>query len=99
MRTLTPDGIRPAPNRIWRVTFRSAHNRRRVFEVVAKVPYGGVFAMTEQLTRALTVGELLWFRVDPVPAGDINPEMRAALQRWPEALRATSERSEVSWMA
>lgn len=77
--------------------FRSAHNGKLV-RVYAKVPYSGSFALTETLTRALTTGEIEWFRVDRAKPGEITTGIRESLQRWPEALRSTSERTEVTWL-
>ncbi len=96
-RALTPEGVRPAPPRIFRVTVRSAYNNK-LARVFAKVPYGGVYALTEALTRALATGEIVWFRVDVPKASAITPHIRENLQRWPEALRSMSERTEVTWL-
>lgn len=86
------------PPRILRIMFRSAYNGKAV-RVFAKVPYSGAYALTEVLTRALLVGEILWFRLDPAKATEITPGVRAGLMRWPEALRSTTERTHVSWTA
>lgn len=91
------DPIRPAPRRIWRITYRSKTGK--LVRVFAKVPYAGVFGLTETLTRALTVGEIQFFRLDPAKPKEITPGIRARLQRWPEALRSTSQRSGVSWLS
>lgn len=96
-RALTPDGVRPAPPRIFRVTIRSAYNGK-LARVFTKVPYGGVYAMTEALTRAVMTGEVEWFRIEPAKAHDITAGIREHLQRWPEALRSMSERTGVTWL-
>lgn len=96
-RKLTADGVRPAPPRIFRITIRSAYNLK-LARVYAKVPYGGVYAMTEALARALATGEILWFRVDVPKASEITDGIREKLQRWPEAFRSMSERTEVTWL-
>ena len=83
--------------RIFRIMFRSAMGKQ--VTVFAKVPYSGLYALTEVLTRALSTGEILWFRLDPAKASEITPNRRSSLRRWPEALRSTSERSGVSWLA
>lgn len=83
--------------RIFRIMFRSAVGKQ--VTVFAKVPYSGAYALTEVLTRALVMGEIQWFRLDPAKPGEITPKRRASLLRWPEALRSTSERSGVTWLA
>lgn len=83
--------------RIYRVMYRSAVNDKLV-RVFTKVPYSGVYAMTETLTRAVTTGQVAWFRLDPAKAGEITPKVREGLQRWPEALRSTTPRTEVNWL-
>lgn len=94
--SITEGGIRPAPFRIYRVTFRSGM-KRKVVSVLMKIPYGGVFAMMAVLSRALSFGQIKWFRVE-VPE-TITDEQRKALLRWPEALASTTEATEVSWTA
>ncbi len=96
-RSLTPEGVRPAPPRIFRITIRSAYNNK-LARVFTKVPYGGVYALTEALTRALATGEVLWFRVDVPKGSEITPHIRETLQRWPEALRSMTERTGVTWL-
>ncbi len=78
--------------------YRSAYTGKLV-RLYAKVPYGGVFALTEQLTRALTTGEIAWYRLDPAKPREISPRMRANLKRWPEALAESSSKSQVTWLA
>jgi hypothetical protein len=77
--------------------YRSAKNGKLV-RIFTKVPYSGLYPLTETLTRALAVGDIAWFRIDPAKPTEITPKVRAGLQRWPEALRATTERTDVSWM-
>jgi hypothetical protein len=74
------------PPRILRVTYRGANGR--VARFYCKVPYSGLFALTEVLTRLLSTNEVRWFRIEPAPATDIERE-RSRLERWPEALRRT----------
>jgi hypothetical protein len=83
--------------RIYRVMYRSARNGKLV-KVFTKVPYGGVYAMTEVLTRAIATGEIEWYRLDPAKPSEITPKVRSNLERWPEALRASSAKTEVSWL-
>lgn len=84
--------------RIFRITIRSAHNGK-LARTFAKIPYGGVYACTEQLTRAMMTGEILWFRIEPAPTASITTHVRETLQRWPEALRSMSDRTQVTWLA
>ena len=84
------------PPRIFRVMYRSGINGKLV-KVFAKVPYSGSYAMTETLTRAVQTGEVAWFRIDPAKPSEITPRMRADLQRWPEALQTSSQKTQVSW--
>lgn len=90
------DTLRPAPRRIWRVTYRTKTGK--TIRTLAKVPYSGVFGLTETLTRSLAIGEIEMFSLTPAKPKDITPGVRARLQRWPEALRATSQRSGVTWL-
>lgn len=85
-----------ARNRLWRVTYRSGYNQKLV-RLAVKVPYSGMYAMTEQLTRALATGEITWFRIEPLRPKDITPGVRARLVRWPEAFRLSSTKTEVTW--
>ena len=82
--------------RIFRVTYRSAV-KRRVISTWVKVPYGGLFGMTEALTRAMATGQVLWFRIDVARPGEITNEVRGSLQRWPTALEETSTSTSVEW--
>jgi len=82
--------------RIFRITYRSAINNKLV-RVFAKAPYSGSFALSETMTRALNTGQILWFRLEAAPAKDITPNVRANLERWPEALRTSSQKTEVDW--
>jgi hypothetical protein len=83
--------------RIYRVMYRSAVNGKLV-KIFMKVPYSGLYAMTEVLTRAVANRQIEWYRLDPAKPGEITPKVRDALQRWPEALRASSAKTEVSWL-
>lgn len=84
--------------RIYRVIYRSAINGRLV-KVFMKVPYSGLYAMTETLTRAVANRQVEWYRLDPAKPGEITPKMRAALKRWPEALGDTVARTGVNWLS
>lgn len=84
--------------RIYRVMYRSGHNGKLV-KVFAKVPYSGVYAMTETLTRAMTTGEIIYVSIAPAKASEITPKVRDNLERWPVALRQSSEKTGVSWMS
>jgi hypothetical protein len=82
--------------RILRITYRSAHHPRRIASAVAKVPYSGIYALGEVLARAMTREEILWYRIERVPAKHIGA-VRPSLVRWPEALHKTSEHTFVEW--
>lgn len=89
---------RTIPPRLFRVTYVSEGPRPRRGLAWVKCPYGGVhdlYAMTAALTRAVNTRQIRWFRVD-VPRV-ITPEMRAAVQRWPDALIESSARTGVTW--
>lgn len=87
------------PPRVLRITYRSNYHPRRVAVAYAKVPYGGVFDLTEVLTRAVTTSEIIWYRLDRLLPAQITPIIRRELVRWPEALRKTSKSTHVSWRA
>lgn len=93
---VTAEGIRPPEIRIIRITYRSGV-RRRVVSALAKIPYGGMFALMAVLARAVAMGDIRWFRIDTPPT--ITAQEREVLLRWPEALASTSEASGVSWLA
>jgi hypothetical protein len=83
------------PPRIYRVVYRSAHGRRRVLRLIVKVPYGGLFNLSEVLARAAYTGEVLWYRIEV--ANNITRDERDGLTRWPVALQASSAASGVNW--
>jgi len=85
--------------RIFRVTYITPkHGQRpRRARVYVKVPYGGAFAMSEVLTRMVSVGQLERFEVAAARPGEITPDIRAALQRWLPALTNTSSITGVDW--
>jgi hypothetical protein len=58
-----------------------------------------MYPMTETLTRALAVGEVAWFRVEPIKPKDITAGIRSRLVRWPEAFRMSSTKTEVTWQS
>lgn len=84
------------PPRILRVTYRSRNAPRRVIRVDAKVPYSGIFALSETLARALSTNQIMWYRVEPVPNREIAA-IRKDLKRWNEALATSSRTSGVEW--
>lgn len=93
---ITEQGIRPAPHRIIRITYRSGR-KRRVVSTLAKIPYGGMFAMLDVLGRAVSMGDIRWFRIEaPLHITDVERDM---LRRWPEALASTTAISGVTWLA
>ena len=89
----TPDKP-PVPPRIFRVRFTTAEPRRRLAFV--KCPYGGVhdlYALSAALTRATYTRQIRRSSIDT--NFEITPEIRAAVQRWPQAL--SSAAPEVNW--
>jgi hypothetical protein len=84
------------PPRILRVVYRSAHHPRRLARVNAKVPYSGIYALSETLARAISQNEILWYRIEKVPTDEIA-KIRKGLKRWPEALAESSEQTFVTW--
>lgn len=81
------------PPRIYKVSYRGS---RRVAQTLVKVQYGGMFGMTELLTRMLATGQILWFRVSVAKSSEIA-EHRAGLERWLPALENTSSITGVDW--
>ena len=86
------------PPRIFKVTYRSGLRHRNA-EMYMKVPYGGLFGMSEVLSRMLTTGQILWFRISVAKPGEITPEIRSGLERWMPALTHTSDTTGVDWTA
>lgn len=82
---------------IYKVMYCSKR-RPRIESVIVKVPYGGVFGMTDLLTRMLTIGQIRWFTVEVARTKDITP-VRDRLERWLPALTKTSQRTGVDWTA
>lgn len=98
-RRLTAPRAYSYPPRVLRITYRSNYHPRRVVHTYAKVPYSGIFELTEVLSRAVSTSEIIWFRLDRLLPGQITPSIRRELVRWPEALKATSALSQVTWLA
>lgn len=67
---------------IAKVSYVSANGRKRTEEYV-KLPYGAVFGLTETLARAWAIGIIRWFRIDTIKPGEVTPEIRVDLKRWP----------------
>lgn len=86
-----------APPRIFRVTYRSAVNGR-VARAYVKVPYSGLYGLTETLARQVMTRQVLWFRIDVAKPAEIA-EHRSTLSRWLDALRATTGRTRVDWQS
>jgi hypothetical protein len=84
------------PPRILRVTYRGANGR--VARFYCKVPYSGVFALSEVFARLLSTNEVRWFRIEPAPAPEIETH-RSSLERWPEAFRRTLDITKVNLLA
>jgi hypothetical protein len=62
-----------------------------------KVPYAGLYALTENLTRAMTTGQIESYTLRVARPREITPGVRSSLTRWPEALQATTEVTAVDW--
>lgn len=95
---------RPASPRIFRLTYTTPIRRGldgrfqpRLGSAWVKVPYGGVYALTENLTRAMTTGQIESFTLRVARPNEITPEVRASLTRWPEALSHTTEVTHVDF--
>jgi hypothetical protein len=82
--------------RILKVTYRSGVKRRTV-TFYTKVPYGGMYELTEKLTRMLSTGQILWFRIGAARPAEITPEIRASLERWLPAIHHTTSITGVDW--
>lgn len=82
------------PPRIYRVRYtRKARPRdqrgrflARAVEVWVKVPYGGLFGLSDTLSRALTTHEIETFSIHAALAGEVTADVRAQLERWEMAL-------------
>ena len=91
------------PPRIYRLTYKGSASPRgergrfiaRVACAYIKVPYGGLFGLSDTLDRALTTRQIAWYRLEL--ANTITPEIRAGLVRWGEALQTTSAVTGVRW--
>jgi len=85
--------------RIYKVTYRSAI-KRRIAVTLMKVPYGGLYGMTEVMTRMVATGQVRWFRVDIATTQEIDEWGRTSLERWLPALMRTNELGTgVDWTA
>lgn len=89
---------KPASPRIFRLTYTTPIRRgvrgrfeRRTASAWIKVPYAGLFALTENLTRQMTTGQIESFTLRVARPKEITPEVRTSLTRWPEALSHTTE--------
>jgi hypothetical protein len=95
---------KPHMARIFRIEYavmprrdeRGRFKRSRV-KTYTKVQYGAVFGLSEALSRALSTGQIAWFRVATAKKGEITPDIRSHLERWPTALEQTSEVTAVQW--
>lgn len=79
---------------VFRVEYKSAINGR-VARFFVKVPYGAAYALSETLMRAYVTGEIRWFRVMDIKPGELTPEMRGILLRWPESLERSTAKTKV----
>jgi hypothetical protein len=79
---------------IARLRYKANH---RVADIYVKLQYGGVFGLVETMARAWAMDEIDWFRIDTIKPGEITPEIRAGLVRWPEALAITRVRTKADF--
>lgn len=93
----------PASPRIFRLEYtapvRREHGRFRARKAAAwiKVPYSGLYALTETLVRAMTTGQIERYTLRVARPREITPQVRESLTRWPEALSHTTEVTAVDW--
>jgi len=94
---------RPASPRIFRVEYTTPPRRERGrflprrASAWVKVPYGGLYGLTETLVRAMTTGQVERVSLRVARPREITPEVRAELARWPDALAHTTEVTHVDW--
>jgi len=88
----------PASPRIFHLTYTAAVRRDvkgrmqpRKASAFIKVPYAGIYALAENLTRAMTTGQIESYTLRVARPREITPQVRANLVRWPKALQATTE--------
>lgn len=92
------------PPRIYRVRY-STHRRRgpngrwitSTFDHYIKVPYSGLFGLLDTLGRATTTGQVVSFTIDVAKPGEITPEIREGLVRWPDALHFSTDATGVDF--
>lgn len=89
---------RAIPPRIYRLRYGGFRRRGpkgtfipSTYDHYVKVPYSGLFGLSETLTRATSTGQISWFRIDVAKPGEITPEVREQLVRWPDALHFSTE--------
>jgi hypothetical protein len=75
------------PPRIVKIRYRSGINGR-VAIAFAKVPYSGLFDLSEKMARLLHQRQVRWYRIEEAKPEEIEIA-RPSLVRWPEALRQT----------
>lgn len=78
--------------------YRSGVNGRVSPPLWLKAPYGTMFVITELLTRQVTQGLVLWYRLSVMTSKQIT-EHRKELARPMEALRASSAITKIEWDA
>lgn len=94
---------RPASPRIFKVAFGVPTRRNKgrfttsTVSVFIKVPYGALMMTTEMLTRAMTTGQIVWFRIDVAKPSEITKDVREHLTRWTDVLARTTEITAVDW--
>lgn len=79
---------------VFKVEYKSAINRR-VARIFVKVPYGAAYGLMETITRAYLKGDVVWFKVSDFGDGELTPDIRESLLRWPQALAASTAKTKV----
>lgn len=93
----------PASPRIFFLSYTTPPRRERgrfmprTGSAWIKVPYSGLYGLNETLTRAMSTGQVEKIVLRWARPGEITPQVRAGLMRWPDALRYTSEVTSVDW--
>lgn len=79
---------------VFRVEYRSAINGR-VARFFVKVPYGAAYGLSEALMRAYVTGQIRWYKITDLAPGEMTPDIRESLLRWPQALVASTAKTKV----
>lgn len=83
---------------VFKVEYKSAINKR-VARFIVKVPYGAAYGLSEALMRAYVTKQIEWYRITDIKPGELTPDTRSALLRWPQALVASTAKTKVRFGA